>query len=477
MSSGVCEAIQSAVLTCPRCVIAVLPPRLAVAQISALVSSSVTLRDELLLRGILPELFDACSLAVFFLSAAACLESFTRLAPQSRFSELREMLPTLAQLLYVADEEALTHSLTALAALSDEAAGSDHPQIQAVIVTGVCRRVVELLMHKSTRVKTAALAIVVHLTRGDDVHRQELLNCSVLPCLLALTVHAERAIRACVAQSQLRLGNVDQLYQVIESNAVPSLLLILRNEEGDVQRAALTAIARILTRGSDEQVRYLVKQGAIGALCTLLTHRDCDVILLALVVSNRFCVSARRMHRRTRGTKTISTRRCWMSAVAWIRSRRCKCMRTNKFSRKQGRFSEPTPTPRKRRTNERHWSGGRSLRLIGQPTSSAGYICNRMGRSLALQQYDLRLQISRHSTVERCMRGCRSPKDMAPRARGECGGHRTHSAIPHPATEQNKERKRERSHEGAWLPQHVGGSSLSRTSRARVFDRDTHTLP
>ena len=217
-------------------------------------------------------------------SAVACLESFTRIAPQSRFPELREMLPTLAQLLYTLDEETLTHSLTALAALSDPGPISDRSHIQSIIEWGVSRRVVELLMHKTIPVKTAALAVVVHLTRGDDVQRQVLLNCSVLPCLLSLLVHAKRVIRlrACVVLSHICLGNVDQIGMVVDANIIPPLMYILRNGESEVQRAALAAISRILTRGSDPQVRYLVNQDAIGALCPLLTGRDCDVILLAL---------------------------------------------------------------------------------------------------------------------------------------------------------------------------------------------------
>ena len=218
-------------------------------------------------------------------SAVACVESCIRFAPQSRFPELREVLPTLAQLLYsVYDEQTLVHVLTVLAALSAEAVGSVHSQLQATLETGVSRRVVEMLMHKSISVKTAALAVVTNICRGDDVQRQLLLNCSVLGCLLALPVNPKRAIRhsACVSLAHLCLGNMDQIQMVVDTNIIPPLMSIMRNEGGEVQRAALAAIARILTRGSDEQVRSVVRQGVIGDLCDLLTARDADVILLAL---------------------------------------------------------------------------------------------------------------------------------------------------------------------------------------------------
>jgi hypothetical protein len=57
-------------------------------------------------------------------------------------SQVSPALPTLARLIYVADEEVLTDACWALSYLSD----GSNDKIQAVIEAGVCRRLVELLM-------------------------------------------------------------------------------------------------------------------------------------------------------------------------------------------------------------------------------------------------------------------------------------------------------------------------------------------
>ena len=48
------------------------------------------------------------------------------------------------------------------------------------------RRLVELLMHNQPSVVSAALRAVGNIVTGDDVQTQVILNCTVLPCLVAL---------------------------------------------------------------------------------------------------------------------------------------------------------------------------------------------------------------------------------------------------------------------------------------------------
>lgn len=243
-------------------------------------------RDELLSRSILTPLLGACTpqaSLVLLRGATACLASFTRQTPQSRFAELRLMLPILAQLLYALDDEVMTHTLTALVALSDEH-GSAHAQIQSVIESGVSRRVVELMMHKSPSIKTAALAVVSNICRGDDVQRQVILNCSALNCLMALLVNPKKAIRrdTCTALSLICQGNKQQLQHVIDANIIPPLIQILRTEDFALQKEGAAALSHMLTGGTASQIRDVVSFGVIPALSGLLSCPDAAVILLAL---------------------------------------------------------------------------------------------------------------------------------------------------------------------------------------------------
>jgi hypothetical protein len=82
----------------------------------------------------------------------------------------------LAQLIYFQDAEVLTDALWALSYLSD---GSNE-KLQAVVEAGVCRRVVELLMHPTAAVQTPALRIAGNIVTGDDLQTQVIINAGAL---------------------------------------------------------------------------------------------------------------------------------------------------------------------------------------------------------------------------------------------------------------------------------------------------------
>ena len=81
-------------------------------------------------------------------NATWTLSNFCRGKPQPNFELVKPALPTLAGLIYSNDEEVLTDACWALSYLSD----GTNEKIQAVIDAGVCRILVELLMHNSPQV-------------------------------------------------------------------------------------------------------------------------------------------------------------------------------------------------------------------------------------------------------------------------------------------------------------------------------------
>ena len=74
-----------------------------------------------------------------------------------------------------------------------------------------------------------------------------------------------------------------QIQAVINTNLIPPLIDVLKNERYQVSKEALRAICNAILGGTDEQVSYLVNQGVIGLLCDVLNDLDHhDGLLMAI---------------------------------------------------------------------------------------------------------------------------------------------------------------------------------------------------
>ena len=208
------------------------------------------------------------------------LSNFCRGKPPPPFEWVSPALPTLAQLVSQQDVEILTDTCWALSYLTD----GPNEKIQAVIESGVAMRLVELLMHPSPAVQTAALRTLGNIVTGDDLQTQVVINCSVLPSLLSLCSHEKTGIKkeACWALSNITSGNDAQIQAVIDANIVPKLIHILKTEEFGVKKEAVWAISNLTSGGTPEQIEYAVSQGAIPELCNCLTLDDATIVRVAL---------------------------------------------------------------------------------------------------------------------------------------------------------------------------------------------------
>jgi len=213
-------------------------------------------------------------------NATWTLSNLCRGKPQPRFDMVANALTTLSKLVHSQDEEVLTDACWALSYLSD----GSNDKIQAVIESGVSRRMVDLLSHPSYSVQTPALRTVGNIVTGDDVQTQCILNVSALPSLHALLNSPKKGIRkeACWTISNITAGNKTQIQEVIQADIVPPLISLLTNADFDIKKEAAWAISNATSGGSPEQIEFLVQSGCIKPLCDLLACPDARIITVAL---------------------------------------------------------------------------------------------------------------------------------------------------------------------------------------------------
>lgn len=214
-------------------------------------------------------------------NAAWTLSNLCRGKPQPPYDQVSAALPALAQLIRLDDKELLAYTCWALVYLSD---GSNE-KIQAVIEANVCGRLIGLSVHRSPSVVTPALRTIGIVVTGNDSQTQYIIDLQALPCLLNLlrgpynkTIRKE----ACWVVSNITAGCQSQIQAVYDADICPALVNLLRNSEFDVKYEAAWAICNAIAGGSYKQILFLVKQACIKPLCDILTSSDTQLVMICL---------------------------------------------------------------------------------------------------------------------------------------------------------------------------------------------------
>lgn len=203
--------------------------------------------------------------------------------PQPDWNTISPAIPVLVKLLNTDDNEVIADACWAISYLSD----GSNDKIQAIVDSGVIPRLIQLLGNNEfNNIQTPALRSIGNIVTGNDVQTQEVLNNNALPSLLGLLYSPKESNRkeACWTISNITAGNTEQIQAVINANIIPKLIEILQNGEFKIKKEAAWAISNATLSGLKEpnQIRYLVEQGCIKPLCDLLTCGDNNIINISL---------------------------------------------------------------------------------------------------------------------------------------------------------------------------------------------------
>ncbi|CAO2203443.1 unnamed protein product [Urochloa humidicola] len=215
--------------------------------------------------------------------SSGLVPGFIQLLAREDFPEIqvKPALQVLRQLIHSQDDEVLSHACRALSYLSD--GGIDN--IQAVIESGACPQLVELLNHSSPSVLIPLLHVIGNIVSTDDVQIQCIIDLQALPYLLNLLMtNQNKGLKpeVCRIISNIMAGNKEQIQSVINGNMVGPLVHLMQTAEFCVRYEAAWAIANAASGGTHDQIKYLVSQGCIKAFCDLLTYSDTSILMVCL---------------------------------------------------------------------------------------------------------------------------------------------------------------------------------------------------
>lgn len=254
----------------------------AVWGIGNIAGDNVVFRDSVLEAGALPILVNLIKQpgnhASIMHNAVWALSNFCGGQPLAHHEAVSPVWDVLPPLVNSHDDEIVINACWCVSYLTDI-------NRSAVIASGVCPKLLELLLCHSERIIAPVLRAVASLVAGTDAETQTILDLGVLPCLMKLLGARQRFIvkQTCFAISNICAGNNKQVQAVMDAGLMHPLVALLdTSTDHDVRSDAAWAIANATAIADPEQIRCLVQAGIIRPMCEMLTAKDVIVTNVAL---------------------------------------------------------------------------------------------------------------------------------------------------------------------------------------------------
>ncbi|XP_020610207.1 importin subunit alpha-4-like [Orbicella faveolata] len=155
--------------------------------------------------------------------------------------------------------------------------------LQLVIDSGILPLLVNLLGHHEVNVVTPSLRAVGNVVTGTDEQTQLVIQHNALFHFKNLLTHSKASIvkEATWAISNITAGPKEQIQAIINAGLVPLIIEVLKgsNSARDFrsQKEAVWAITNFTSASTPDQINFLVQNGVIEPMCSLLEVKDTKV--------------------------------------------------------------------------------------------------------------------------------------------------------------------------------------------------------
>lgn len=201
----------------------------------------------------------------------------------SDYKSISPLLDCIRRLIYYEDNEVICNICYALNFMSNNI----NANINDIIESGTCKRLVELLDHQEVRIKLPSLRTIGNILSGDDNQVQVLINLNVLNGLTELiSINSSSLIKeVCWAISNITAGSNEHIKLVVDQGIIPRIIQISKTDERETRKEALMVIINALACTTSMQIiEYFVSKGAMESLTQVFEWKDYPMVLCVLEV-------------------------------------------------------------------------------------------------------------------------------------------------------------------------------------------------
>ncbi|CAG8603080.1 6636_t:CDS:2 [Funneliformis caledonium] len=223
---------------------------------------------------------------ILTLARTICNLCRVKISETEWWSWMAPVLIALSRMIHLNDDDILYFTCLALSYLSD---GEFYriQRIQAIINTGMCPRLVELMIHKNFNVQIPVLKCVKNISTGSDSQVKIILHCGVLNLikdLLVSTLHSMIRKEACSIVSTIASGSAHRIQAILDAGMIPFLINLTRNSDFITKKEATWAICSAIRISYHQPylIRQIINSGCIQSMIDMLDCKETEIIFAIL---------------------------------------------------------------------------------------------------------------------------------------------------------------------------------------------------
>ncbi|KAJ6240798.1 importin subunit alpha-4 [Anaeramoeba flamelloides] len=186
--------------------------------------------------------------------------------------QVKDAFPIFYDLLRHKDQEICSSALWGLSWFST----GELENIQTIIELGIVPIIIEQLKNNNNKVYIPCIKILGNISSGTDLQTQVVIDNGFLPILKDFLKDENPILRreACWALSNLGAGTTEQLGQLFKQNIIHQLVKILKTDLWSIKKECCIAVTNIIEGATTEQIDFLISNGILYPLCTVLEFKD-----------------------------------------------------------------------------------------------------------------------------------------------------------------------------------------------------------